>query len=184
MRLRKQVALVTVTLAGTANAEAAGGMQYSILQPALNRIQRSTQNRDTKDNLLGMLTAVSQRCHPCRNRFGTFSDGHLIGPVRAAELLDGLVGAPGQLKRQVHASPLIERAAVGMQTDARRCCLADDRDQLFARQEQLTLQQVRHIGCDMTLLSKWVGQRQSRHDMLLLMESTEPDVCLLAKLHM
>ena len=44
---------------------------------------------------------------------------HLVGPVGAAKLLDGLVSAPGQLQRQVHAPPLIEGTAVGMQTDAR-----------------------------------------------------------------
>ena len=38
----------------------------------------------------------------------------LIGPVRAPELLDGLVRAPGQLMRQVHPLPLVDEAPAGM----------------------------------------------------------------------
>ena len=39
----------------------------------------------------------------------------LVGAVGAAELLDGLVGGPGQLDRQVHPPPLVAHLPARMQ---------------------------------------------------------------------
>lgn len=42
---------------------------------------------------------------------------HLVGAMRPAKLLDGLVGAPRQLKRDVAAPPLILCTPVGLRQE-------------------------------------------------------------------
>lgn len=50
------------------------------------------------------------------------------------ELLDGTVGAPGQLQCHVHPAALVAHAAVGLQGDARAGGLGDDGHELQARE--------------------------------------------------
>jgi hypothetical protein len=50
----------------------------------------------------------------------------LIGSVRPAELLDGLVSTPGQLQRDVHAAPRVASQNVRVEGDASRRGVRDN----------------------------------------------------------
>mmetsp|Transcript_42007 Transcript_42007/g.139291 ORF Transcript_42007/g.139291 Transcript_42007/m.139291 type:complete len:490 (-) Transcript_42007:694-2163(-) len=66
----------------------------------------------------------------------------LVGAMRAAALLDALVGGPRQLERDVQPLARVRHAPVRLQRDARRGRLRDDGDELAAVHEGLLLREV------------------------------------------
>ena len=63
----------------------------------------------------------------------------------AAELLDGFVCAPGQLKGEVAAAPLVGHSLVCLQADAHRGGITDDGYQLAPLHEGLLLLHVHQL---------------------------------------
>mmetsp|Transcript_21706 Transcript_21706/g.51477 ORF Transcript_21706/g.51477 Transcript_21706/m.51477 type:complete len:693 (-) Transcript_21706:330-2408(-) len=95
----------------------------------------------------GLQPLGHRRCEPpltatCRHHEDVLRAVDLVGAVRAAALLDGLVGAPRQLERDVHAAAAVLHAAVGLQRDAGGGGLGDDGHELLARHEGRLLVQV------------------------------------------
>ncbi len=60
---------------------------------------------------------------------------YLVGPMGAAELLDGLVSAPRQLDGEMHSPPLVDGISGCMQTDACAGRIRHNRHQLLAPHE-------------------------------------------------
>jgi len=76
--------------------------------------------------------AATTKLWPC---FLTARRHLLIGAVRAAELLQHLVGRPRQLERDVQPLLDVLEARVGVQRDAARRGVGDDGDRLLPRQK-------------------------------------------------
>jgi hypothetical protein len=62
--------------------------------------------------------------------------------VRAPKLLHDLGGRPAELGHDVQAPPLVLLLAIGVQREASRTGLREDRDELLARLEARALEQV------------------------------------------